>query len=80
MMGFQGKKLLVLAGNNVHEKVVKAAQSLGVYTIVTDYLPPEQSPAKLIADEYWMLSTGDIDAVVEKCRKEKVDGAYKRHH
>ena len=74
MNSFQGKKLLVLAGNNVHEKVVKAAKSLGVYTIVTDYLPPENSPAKLIADEYWMLSTGDIDAVVEKCREEKVDG------
>lgn len=74
MMNFQGKKLLVLAGNNVHEKVVRAAQSLGVYTIVTDYLLPEQSPAKVVADEYWMLSTGDIDAVVEKCREEKVDG------
>ena len=74
MNQFRGKKLLVLAGNNVHEKVVKAAKAMGVYTIVTDYLPPEQSPAKLVADEYWMLSTGDIDAVVEKCRQEKVDG------
>ena len=69
-----GKKLLVLAGNNVHVKIVQAAKDLGVYTIVTDYLPPSQSPAKLVADEYWMLSTGDIEAVVEKCREEKVDG------
>lgn len=74
MNSLQGKKLLVLAGNSVHEKIVRAAKDLGVYTIVTDYLPVEQSPAKLIADEYWMLSTGDIDAVVEKCRQEKVDG------
>ena len=74
MTCLQGKKLLVLAGNSVHEKIVQAAKNLGVYTIVTDYLPVEQSPAKLVADEYWMLSTGDTDAVVEKCRQEKVDG------
>lgn len=74
MNQLKGKRLLVLAGNNVHEKVVKAAKAMGVYTIVTDYLPPDQSPAKLVADEYWMLSTGDVDAVVEKCRQEKVDG------
>lgn len=70
----KGKKLLVLAGNNVHVKIVQAAKALGVYTIVTDYLPPSQSPAKLVADEYWMLSTGDIEAVVKKCREEEVDG------
>ena len=74
MNSLHGKKLLVLAGNSVHEKIVRAAKDLGVYTIVTDYLPVEQSPAKLVADEYWMLSTGDTDAVVEKCRQEKVDG------
>lgn len=74
MQSLSGKKLLVLAGNYVHVKIVKAAQALGVYTIVTDYLPPEKSPAKLVADEYWMLSTGDIDAVVEKCREQHVDG------
>ena len=74
MGDLQGKKLLILAGNNVHVKIVEAAKALGVYTIVTDYLLPEESPAKLVADEYWMLSTGDIDAVVKKCREEHVDG------
>lgn len=74
MNSYKGKKLLILAGNHVHGKLVQAARAMGVYTIVTDYLPPEESPAKLMADEYWMLSTGDIDAVVEKCRQEKVDG------
>lgn len=70
----KGKKLLILAGNDVHMKLVTAARELGVYTIVTDYLPVEQSPTKLIADEYWMLSTNDTSAVVEKCKQEKVDG------
>lgn len=74
MTGFEGKKLLVLSGNDIHKKIVKAAQNLGVYTIVTDYLPPELSPAKLVADEFWMISTGETDALVKKCREEKVDG------
>lgn len=70
----KGKKLLILAGNDVHTKVVNAAKELGIYTIVTDYLPVEDSPAKSIADEYWNLSTNDVDKVVEKCRQEHVDG------
>lgn len=69
-----GKKLLILAGADVHVKVVKAAQELGVHTIVTDYLQPEDAPAKLCADEYWMIDIVDIDAIVEKCKQEKVDG------
>lgn len=69
-----GKKLLILAGADVHIKIVKAAKELGVYTIVTDYLSPEDSPAKRIADEYWMLNITDIDAIVDKCHQEKVDG------
>lgn len=69
-----GKKLLILAGADVHIKVVKAAKELSVYTIVTDYLNPKDSPAKLFADEYWMLDITDVDDIVDKCRQEKVDG------
>ena len=56
MNDLKDKKLLILAGVDVHVKLVLAAKSLGVYTIVTDYLEPEESPAKLIADEFWMLN------------------------
>lgn len=69
-----GKKLLILAGADVHVKIVKAAKALGVYTIVTDYLPIEESPAKRVADEYWMLNIMDVDAIVSKCQEEHVDG------
>jgi len=72
METLQGKKLLILAGAAVHCKVVEAAKAMGVYTIVTDYL--ENSPAKAIADESWMLNIMDVDAIVEKCRQEHVDG------
>ena len=68
------KKLLILAGADVHVKIVKAAKELGVYTIVTDYLDIEDSPAKQIADEYWDLNITDIDKIVTKCKEEKVNG------
>ena len=68
------KKLLILAGADVHVKLVNAAKELGVYTIVTDYLALADSPAKQVANEYWDLSITDVDAIVDKCKKEKVDG------
>ena len=70
----KGKKLLILAGAAVHTKVVKAAREMGVYTIVTDYLQPEQSPAKQIADESLMYNIYDVDALVEYVRTHQVDG------
>ena len=72
MSRFSGKKLLILAGAGVHNKVVKAAKEMGIYTIVTDYLT--DSPAKKIADESWMYSITDVEQIVERCKKEKVDG------
>lgn len=68
----KGKKLLILAGASVHCKVVRAAKELGVYTIVTDYI--EDSPAKKLADESWMLNIVDVDGIVERCKQEGVDG------
>lgn len=74
MKHLKDKKILILAGVDVHVKLVLAAKALGVYTIVTDYLEPEESPAKLVADEFWMLNITDVDAIVEKCREQHVDG------
>lgn len=73
-MDFKGKKLLILAGQSVHNKVVRAAKEMGVYTIVTDYLPIEKSPAKQLADEAWMLNITDVDGIVKRCIEENVDG------
>ena len=66
------KKLLILAGAGVHSKVVRAAKEMGIYTIVTDYLP--DSPAKQIADESWMYSITDVEEIVKRCKAERVDG------
>lgn len=75
-----GKKLLILGGNAAHTKFVNAARELGVHTIVTDYLPPESSPAKRAADEYWMVSYGDIDTLAQRCREERIDGVLAVSH
>ena len=67
----KGKKLLVLAGGVNLITLVQRAKELGIYTIVTDYYDVENSPAKLVADEYWNISWDDIDALEAKCREEK---------
>ena len=72
MNTLQGKKLLILGGAAVHCKVVEAARAMGVYTVVTDYL--ENSPAKLIADESWMINIMSVDEIVSRCKEEKIDG------
>lgn len=72
---FAGKKLLILSGCGSQCKLVAAAKQMGVYTIVADYFAPSMaSPAKLLADKNWMESLLDIDALVERCRKEHVHG------
>ena len=73
-MNYKHKKLLILGGAFQHCKLVNEAKKLGIYTIVTDNLPAEDSPAKQIADEFWMLNIYDIDGIIEKCKKECVDG------
>lgn len=68
------KKLLMLGTSKASCEMIEYAKSQGIYTIVTDFDQPEKSPAKLIADEYWMISCGDYDALEKKCREEKVNG------
>ncbi len=68
------KKLLMLGTCYGSLEMLKYARSKGVYTIVTDYLPPEKSAGKQVSDEYWMLNTGDLDALEKKCREEGVSG------
>jgi len=45
---------------------------MGLYTIVADYLPVDESPAKAIADEAWDVSTAEIETLTRKCREEGV--------
>lgn len=71
-MDLTGKRLLVLGGVAMIMELVENARSRGAYVIVSDYY--ENSPAKNIADEAWLISTADIDTLAEKCIASNVDG------
>ena len=80
-MNLSGKKLLVLGGKPIGScDLVDFAKGCGAQVIVADYLPPEQSPAKRMADESWSLSTADVPTLAEKCRAADVDGVVTGVH
>lgn len=67
------KKLLIMGGPRLVEDIVIKAKEKNIYTIVTDWYEPKDSPAKLIADEYQMISTRDIEGMTKFIKKEKID-------
>lgn len=72
----KGKKLLLLGGDTFSVDIVKTAREMGIYTIVTDWYDTHRSPAKLIADEHWDISTEAYDELLAKMREEQVDGVF----
>lgn len=74
-----GKKLLILGGSAYMVESVKKAQSMGIYTIVTDWHEYEKSPAKQVADEYWMVSLADTEMLVKKIKENHVDGVFSNY-
>lgn len=79
MQDLKGKKLLILGGPSLVCDVVNKAKEMGVHTIVTDWYEPEVSVAKKFADEYRMVSTADVDALVDLVKKEGIDGVYTQY-
>lgn len=69
-----GKRLLFLGGILPYCEAIEFAKSCGVYTVVTDYLI--DSPAKKVADKSYLVSTTDVEGVVEICKKEHIDGLF----
>lgn len=71
------KKLLLLGGNsNGSCDIVNYAKSIGVYTIVADYLSKDLSLAKQICDESWDISTNEIDEICLKAKNENVSAVF----
>ena len=70
------KKLLVLGSNIGSVEIVQYAKSKGVHTIVADYLPPEKSPAKKVADEHVLISTADIDSLSDLIINKGVNSVF----
>ncbi len=74
MKKLDNKKLLILGGNAPSIDIVKAAQEMGVYTIVADYYDVKRSPAKLVADEMWNDDIFDTELIVRKIKEKGVNG------
>ena len=72
MKELEGKRLLILGGFNLACVIIRHAQALGAYVVVADY--NENAMAKDIADKFALVSATDVDALVELCKKEKIDG------
>ncbi len=68
----EGKRLLVLGATPETAELVKTAQSMGVYTIVTDYDP--HAYAKRIANKSYNVNGVDVHGLVELAKMENVDG------
>lgn len=74
MTDINNSRLLILGGNAISCEIVKAAKSMGVYTIVTDWNTPQKSPAKLLADEYWNDSLTDYSVLQSKIKEHHIQG------
>lgn len=70
------KKLLILGGTSASYDLVKLAQAMGVYVIVTDEADVSERVAKQIADETAMISTDDIEQLAAFVREKEIDGAF----
>lgn len=73
-MELKGKKLLILGGTSASYDLVRNAQRMGIYTIVTDN--NQSGVSKAIADETAMVSTADIPALVALAKELDVDGIF----
>ena len=66
------KKLLFLGGTMQQIPAIKQAKDMGYYVITCDYL--EENPGHKFADEYYNVSTTDLDGVLELAKKCEIDG------
>ena len=74
MTMLKNKKLLILGGTSASLDIVKVAKSMGVYTVVTD--DQQCGVAKDIADEACMVSTTDMDGLLDLIRTKSIDGVF----
>ncbi len=66
------KKILMLGGSMQQIPAIRAAKAMGLYTVTCDYLP--ENPGHQYADEYYNVSTTDMEAVLELAKKLQIDG------
>lgn len=70
----EGKRLLIMGGTRLSCEIIRYAKKMGVITVVADYNAVEDSPGKQIADEHYLVSVTDVDAVVNLIKQKMIDG------
>lgn len=65
-------KILLLGGSAQQLVAIRAAKSMGCYTVLCDYLP--DNPGQYEADKFYPVSTTDVEAVCQVAQSEQVDG------
>lgn len=70
----KGKRMLLLAGTNLTLEAIQMAQKMGIWVAVTDY--NKGTLAKKLADAAFDVSTTDIEALVQLCKEQKIDGVF----
>lgn len=66
------KKLLILGANPETIPLIETAKAMSIYTVVTD--PDPNAPAKKVADRGIDINGMDVPALVDFCKREKIDG------
>lgn len=66
------KKLLILGAMEMHVPLILRAKELGYYVIVCDYIP--EALGHKLADESYLDSTTDLNAILALSQKLKIDG------
>lgn len=66
------KKILLLGGSAQQLVAIRSAKSMGLYTVLCDYLPDNLGQYEV--DKYYNTSTTDVEAVYEIAKNEQVDG------
>ncbi len=66
------KKILLLGGSMQQIPSILKAKDLGCYVITCDYLP--DNPGHKLADEYYNVSTTDLEGVLALSEKLNIDG------
>lgn len=66
------KKLMILGAGIYQVPLIKKAQEMGIYTIVTSI--PGNYPGFAIADKVYYENTTDYEAILKIAKEEKIDG------
>lgn len=67
-------KGLFLGGAYAQIPIIREAKQRGIYIITCDYLP--NNPGHQLADEYYNISTTDVEKVLQLAKDKQVDFVF----